>query len=144
MFDDWKYWKAQLYQESRFKVDAISPVGASGLAQFMPRTWRAVAKRLNYEKYSPKIPKYAIYAGAFYMRQQWNMWSSPRPQLDRLFLAQASYNAGAGNIIKAQKECNMASTYEGIIECLPKVTGHHSKETITYTKRIKRWRLLLD
>ncbi|GAA2241920.1 transglycosylase TgdA [Streptomyces amakusaensis] len=31
---------AQLYQESRFDRDAVSPAGAVGIAQFMPGTWR--------------------------------------------------------------------------------------------------------
>lgn len=78
------------------------------------------------------------------MRLQWNTWSSPRPNIDRLELAQASYNAGAGNIIKAQKECGGKVLYEDIIECLPQVTGHHSKETITYIKMIRKWRMLLN
>ncbi len=139
-FPKWKYWKAQIYQESRFKKDAISPVGASGLAQFMPGTKKQIWREL---KYSQSINTFSTYhsitAGAYYMRKLRNQWNWKRPQIDKHNLALASYNGGIGNILKAQKVCNDASLYEDIIKCLPQVTGHHSKETITYIKRIKKW-----
>lgn len=131
-------WKAQLYQESKLDTNAVSPVGAEGLAQFMPATWKQISKELGYEG-TPRQPKLAINAGAYYMRKLRNGWSSPRPQEDRQKLAQASYNAGFGNLLKAQRKCNMAVTYDEIIKCLPDVTGHHSKETITYVQRITLW-----
>jgi len=52
---------------------------------------------------------------------------------------QASYNAGAGNIIRAQSLCGGALDWTGIAPCLPQVTGHHAHETITYVERIDRW-----
>jgi len=36
---DWRIYKALLWQESRFNAQAVSPVGAQGIAQFMPATW---------------------------------------------------------------------------------------------------------
>ena len=39
--------KAQLWQESRFRVDAVSPVGAQGVAQFMPATWQEQTAKLG-------------------------------------------------------------------------------------------------
>jgi len=45
-------------------------------------------------------------------------WHSPRPRLERLKLAQASYNAGLGNILKAQKKCNGALLWAEIEPCL--------------------------
>jgi len=141
-FPFWKNYKAQLYQESRLKANATSPVGAMGLAQFMPYTWADMSKRLGF-KASAYDPKFAIEAGAYYMLTLRRSWKSKRPQIERQKLAQASYNAGLGNIIKAQKKCCMARMYEPIIKCLPEVTGHHSKETITYVKRIEKWDLLM-
>ncbi|MFV0561906.1 transglycosylase SLT domain-containing protein [Malaciobacter mytili] len=144
-FEEWKYWKAQLYQESRLKSDAVSPVGAMGLAQFMPRTWKQISKELDYPVYSNAfIPSYAIYAGAYYMRKLRNGWSWNRPVIEKNKLAQASYNAGMGSILKAQKKCGNAKLWDDIKPCLKEVTGHHCKETITYVERIKRWYGLLQ
>ncbi len=67
-------------------------------------------------------------------------WKSPRPPLDRHTLALGSYNAGIGNLLKAQRLCDNARLYDEIIPCLPRVTGHHSAETIGYTRNIvERW-----
>lgn len=136
---DWRLWKAQLYQESRLDPDAVSPVGAAGLAQFMPGTWADVSRRLKYENLSPHMAEPSILAGAYYMATLRNQWSAKRPETDRHQLAAASYNAGLGNILKAQERCNDLSLYSEIIKCLPQITGQHSEETITYVERIWRW-----
>ena len=138
------YWKAQLYQESLLEPDARSHVGAEGLAQFMPGTWKDVSRQMGLGNVSPRDAKYAIDAGAFYMAQLRRTWRAPRPALDRHFLAAASYNAGSGHLIKAQKLCSGPALYADIIVCLPQVTGRHSKETITYVERIKQWRRHLE
>jgi soluble lytic murein transglycosylase-like protein len=132
-------WKAQLYQESLLNPQAVSPVGARGLAQFMPGTWAEVQRDLGWSNVSPHSERHAIHAGAYYMAKLSRMWSSKRPILDRHWLAQASYNAGAGNILKAQKACGGASRYHAVIACLPRITGHHARETTVYTQRINRW-----
>jgi hypothetical protein len=65
-----------------------------------------------------------------------NSWSAPRPDIDRYCLALASYNAGFGNLLKAQKAAGGANDYASIIRSLPHVTGHHAAETTAYVKRI--------
>ena len=135
----WAWWKSQLYQESLLKPDAVSPVGAAGLAQFMPGTWKEISVQLGYGGLSPHLAKPAVYAGAYYMRKLARGWKSPRPEIDRWDLARASYNAGFGNLLKAQKKCGGVAGFEEIMSCLPQITGRHSRETITYVKRIHRW-----
>lgn len=138
-------WKAQLYQESLLDPAAVSPVGARGLAQFMPATWAEVSKAMGWGLVSPHVARYAIEGGAYYMARLRRGWSSPRPQDDRHKLAQASYNAGAGNLLKAQRLCGNAVLYAAIIPCLERVTGpRNAHETRTYVERIARWWAMLE
>jgi len=138
-FPHWKAWKAQLYQESRLDPAAVSPVGARGLAQFMPGTWDQMLRELKWGRVSPHMVRAAIHAGAYYDRQLRNQWSSPRPVEDRHWLAVASYNAGLGNLLEAQRKCGMKALYDEIIACLPQVTRRYADETIQYVKQIKKW-----
>lgn len=131
-------WKAQLYQESHLKPEAVSPVGARGIAQFMPATWAQESKALGWANVSPHSAPHAIFAGACYMAKLRRAWRAERPVWDRQWLAQASYNGGVGNLIRAQRICGGLNRYDQIIACLPKVTGRHSKETIDYIERIAR------
>lgn len=131
--------KAQLYQESLLKPDAVSYVGASGLGQFMPATWREVSKQMGWNGVSVFSADHNIEAAAFYMSSRLRMWSSPRPMADQVSLGWACYNAGCGWILKAQKLCGNPNLYSDIIQCLPKVTGKHAKETTTYVSRNWRW-----
>ena len=135
---DWRLLKAQCYQESRLRPFAVSPVGAQGLCQFMPNTWAEMIKK-HPELKDPWLPQHSILAAALYMQRLNKGWISPRPQSDRYNLALSSYNAGFGNILKAQQRCNNAVLYQPIIKCLPKITGRHSKETIDYVKHIQRF-----
>lgn len=133
---DWRLLKAQYYQESRLDPQAVSPVGAAGVAQFMPGTWRQISRELGYGDVSPHLAAPAIAAGAYYMGKLRKMWSAPRPEADRLSLAMASYNAGPGNLLAAQRKAGGANRYEPIAEKLPEVTGRYAEETITYVRRI--------
>ncbi|WP_431282707.1 transglycosylase SLT domain-containing protein [Humitalea sp. 24SJ18S-53] len=138
---DWLAWRAQLYQESRLRPDAVSPVGAAGLAQFMPGTWRDVVRELRLPAGVSPHQDIAIDAGAYYMARMRRTWSAPRSSAERHRLAQASYNAGPGNIIRAQTLCGGASDWPGISPCLPRITGAlHAAETQGYVASIAQWR----
>jgi membrane-bound lytic murein transglycosylase F len=134
---DWRLYKCQLIAESGLNPDAVSPVGAKGLAQFMPKTWIQIRNELNLPRYSSAFnSKYAIVAGAYYTNKLRCKWSAPRPEMDRHCLALASYNAGFGNMLEAQKCAGGVNGYREIIAGLYQVTGKHSNETTTYVKRI--------
>lgn len=79
---------AVILTESRFKSNAVSPVGARGLMQLMPRTARALGVR------DPFNPEQSIFGGARYLRRLANRFDGDI----RLMLA--GYNAGPGAVRK--------------------------------------------
>jgi len=133
---DWRLFKSQLWNESKLVPTAVSPVGAQGIAQFMPTTWAEWAPKAGYPDKPATDPEASIMTGAMYMAYLIGKWSAKRPEADRHCLAMASYNAGFGNLLKAQKAAGNPHLYADIIQALPKVTGDNSKETITYVRRI--------
>lgn len=77
---------ALIQQESGWNRDALSPVGAIGLAQLMPGTARDLGV-------DPHDPIQNIYGGAKYLRAQYDTFGTWR-------LALAAYNAGPGAVRK--------------------------------------------
>ena len=136
--EHWCWLKAQGIQESGLRTDVNSPVGAAGIAQFMPGTWADTMQRQGWSG-SPYDPMLAIRAQAVEMERLSKVWRSPRPETKRIELASASYNAGVGHIVNAQGRCQDAPYWDEIRACLPDVTGDHSKETIGYVDRIRRY-----
>ena len=117
---------------------AVSLAGARGLAQFMPATWVDIARELRIA--GTPHDQVAIDAGAYYMSKLRRTWRRDRTALERNAMAQASYNAGVGNILKAQELCGGARLWPAVRECLRLATGHaNAAETITYVARIEKW-----
>jgi membrane-bound lytic murein transglycosylase F len=135
---DWRWFKAQGYQESLLEASAVSHAGAMGIMQIMPGTWREETERLGIIA-SPFNPKVNIRVGVFYMKRMVRFWKAPRPDMERLWLAFASYNAGAGNILKAQTLSRQEPLWKDISPHLKNITGRHSNETITYVRKIRKW-----
>ena len=80
--------EALVWQESRWRHDAVSPVGARGLAQLMPGTARALGVDAN-------DPSSNLEGGARYLRQQLDAFGG------NLEKALAAYNAGPGRVRQA-------------------------------------------
>ena len=78
-------------------------VGAVGLMQIMPTTFREIVKRNRHIKGSGKEPKWSIAAGIDYNRSIWLLFKEKRPFQDRLDFMFGAYNAGKGNIFRAQR-----------------------------------------
>lgn len=135
---EWQWLAAQCFQESRFRPRAVSPAGARGLCQFMSPTWADARRALGVrDVYSASEN---VWAAGWYMRTQLAIWSAPRTDRQRLELAQAGYNAGAGNILAAQRLCGPCPTWDEIGCHLPDVTGRHARETLDYVRKIAAWK----
>jgi len=137
----WLWWKAQLLQESQLDLKATSSAGAEGIAQLMPPTKKQLYRDLKFPATATAFdPEFAIPAGAYYMGKLRRAWFMDRTEDDRRRLAQASYNAGLGNIIAAQRAANNARDYASIIAALPKITGEaNAAETAGYIVHIEKY-----
>lgn len=138
---NWHHFKAQAVAESRLIKNATSKVGAKGIMQIMPETFKEIKRKSRDLKGSRGHPKWNIAAGIWYNRSLWKMWKAERPLQDRLDFMFGSYNAGKGNILKAQKiakKQNMdPNSWKSIVKTLSRITGKHSTETIGYVDKIK-------
>lgn len=128
---------AQLHQESRWKADARSPVGALGLAQFMPATAAWIGA------YDPALqggqalnPTWALRAVVSYDRWLWQRIKA-NDECQRMAFTLAAYNGGLGWVYKRQK----ASSQPG--QCLggtcainPGITPASQAENERYPKLI--------
>ncbi|MGQ0586678.1 MAG: transglycosylase SLT domain-containing protein [Gammaproteobacteria bacterium] len=98
---DWRWFKAQAITESHLKPDALSPVGAIGLMQVMPRTFAEIQQE-NPHFASLREPRWNIAAGIWYDRYLYRqaIWE-PLADQEQLLLAFAGYNSGLGGALRA-------------------------------------------
>jgi soluble lytic murein transglycosylase-like protein len=137
---DWLRCKAQFYQESQLDPKAVSPVGAKGIGQLMPDTQAELWKELSFPAAADVFdPYYNILASVRYDAKMWAEWKNPnRRYADRWCLMLASYNAGIGNMVEAQKAADGALDYASIIHALPEITGNaNAAQTRTYVEKIE-------
>ncbi|MGB0370941.1 MAG: transglycosylase SLT domain-containing protein [Opitutales bacterium] len=136
---DWRYFKSQAFAESSLNPKAKSHAGAMGLMQLMPATYKEVRNKVGLSR-DPYHVESNIHAGILYNLSQYKKWTEKRSEKDHLSLMFASYNAGFGNIYKAQKleraQGRSAVKWSEIQRSLPKVTGNHAKDTIYYVDKI--------
>jgi len=99
---DWELLAAMAYKESRFDSTAVSVKGAQGIMQIMPRT----AERLGLEPGDHMEDH--IGAATLYLNKLDTLWMRAIPDREqRLRFVLASYNAGPGHIIDAQRLAGM-------------------------------------
>lgn len=89
--------EAVVWQESRWREDAVSPVGARGLAQLMPGTARYLGVDAN-------DPFANLEGGARYLREQLDRFGGDIEK------ALAAYNAGPGRVARAGGIPNIRET----------------------------------
>lgn len=131
---DWRLLKCQVRQESGFNPLAVSAVGARGLLQVMEGTWGGLDFDHAFN------PETNLNRGSAYLGQQWKEFAAEEG-LERWRFALAAYNAGLGNILKAQALAQKAkrdtSIWGLVVPYLPQVTGpDNAAQTLDYCRRI--------
>ncbi|WP_336987066.1 lytic transglycosylase domain-containing protein [Altererythrobacter aquiaggeris] len=103
--------EALVWQESRWRANAVSPVGARGLAQLMPGTARELGV-------NPDDPFANLEGGARYLRQQIDRFDG---DLER---ALAAYNAGPGRVIRAGGVPEIRETKNYVAAIMGRLSDH--------------------
>jgi membrane-bound lytic murein transglycosylase F len=138
---DYKYFKSQAIAESALKPYVVSPVGAIGLMQIMPKTWKDIKSKQTF-LLDITDPESNICAGIYYDRYLWNNWKSKRTFEDRLALMYSSYNGGLKNVLNAQNICICVNTcddcnsWKCISSYADQVDSWIHEESLNYVERI--------
>ena len=103
--------EALVWQESRWRANAVSPAGARGLAQLMPGTAR-------YLGVDPDDPFANLEGGARYLREQLDRFDG---DLER---ALAAYNAGPGRVIRAGGIPRIRETQTYVAAIMGRLANH--------------------
>jgi len=95
---------AQIHQESRWQVSAVSPVGAQGMAQFMPATtrWMSGVYFSELGRASPFNPSWAMRAMVIYDRHLWVRITAVNA-CERMAMVLSAYNGGLGWVYRDQR-----------------------------------------
>ena len=136
---DWKYFKAQGIAESGLDSTAKSWVGARGVMQLMPSTYRDIASHRP-EFGTIDQPEWNIAAGIMHDRYLWTLYQKEISDDERHRFMFASYNAGEGTINRA---ISMARAKEvgppvwSSVELIAPTVGRwRYTETLGYVRRI--------
>lgn len=103
--------EAVVWQESRWRENAVSPAGARGLAQLMPGTARDLGV-------DPDDPHANLEGGARYLREQLDRFDG------NLEKALAAYNAGPGRVIRANGIPQIRETRIYVASIMGRLSDH--------------------
>ncbi|MBN2482441.1 MAG: transporter substrate-binding domain-containing protein [Bacteroidales bacterium] len=94
---DWRLLTSLIYQESRFKVSAVSWAGAFGLMQLMPATAR------QFGVIPESSPKEQIQAGIEFIKWLDDQYQDIADPVERKKFVLAAYNVGRGHVEDARR-----------------------------------------
>lgn len=138
---DWRLFKAQGMAESNLDPLARSGVGARGVMQLMPSTYREIASE-NVDLGMIDNPELNIEAGIAYDRRLWLRWENDSIADDRRQFMFASYNAGRGTLLSAQRRARERQLdprrWRNIEQVAPSVPRWRHAETLDYVRKIER------
>ncbi len=131
---------AQVHQESAWNPDAVSHVGAAGLAQFMPATARWMPSvRASLANPEPFNPAWALQALAAYNHWLYARTPGHYTPRDRMWVALRSYNGGLGHWQAEAASTGLAQpTRAQVDEACGKArrAALHCRENLGYPHRI--------
>ncbi|WP_310570642.1 transglycosylase SLT domain-containing protein [Gemmatimonas sp.] len=137
---DWRLFKAQGMAESNLDPMARSRVGARGLMQLMPSTYREIASE-NADLALIDNPELNIEAGIAYDRRLWLRWENDSIAEDRRQFMFASYNAGRGTLLNAQRRARQRQLdprqWRNIEKIAASVPRWRHLETLDYVRKIE-------
>ncbi len=107
--------EALVWQESRWRTGAVSPVGARGLAQLMPGTARELGV-------NPHDPLANLEGGARYLREQMDRFDG------NVEKALAAYNAGPGRVIESGGVPRIRETQHYVAAIMGRLSNHSREQ----------------
>lgn len=135
---------AVAYRESRFKRTVVSPAGAVGLMQLMPRTGKKFVPN-GTDLYHPEGN---LRAGIHYLQYLDEFWANRKvPHPDRLHFVLASYNTGPAPVLRAYKRAKSQkldpARWSGNVELILRSPGRRYAQDIAELSELYRayWNL---
>ncbi|MDO8180172.1 MAG: transglycosylase SLT domain-containing protein [Undibacterium sp.] len=129
---------AQIQQESGWNPQAVSRVGAKGMAQFMPATskWWCTLNKLSATDCQPSNPVWAMRSLVGYDR--WIYQRVSGAEFDRLWATLRSYNGGLGHWQKEAAKAGIGADRVAIDAACGRASRHiiHCAENLSYPDRI--------
>lgn len=117
---------AQIHQESRWNPEAVSRVGAQGMAQFMPGTSSWISNLFpSLSAGQPTSPTWSMRALVLYDRWLWNRL--PGSDCERMASTLRGYNGGLGYIQREQATGRPCAAFRAATSC---------RENLAYPRRI--------
>ncbi len=137
---DWRHFKAQAMAESDLNPQARSRVGARGLMQLMPSTYKLIATHRR-EFVSIDDPEWNIAAGILHDRDTWRLWEKAVPMEARHPFMFGTYNAGEGPITRAAAMARAQklddARWPSIEQVAPAIPRWRYQETLGYVRKIE-------
>lgn len=138
---DWQHFKAQAMAESNLKPTAKSRVGARGLMQLMPSTYKEIKSNSSIKMKAIDDPDSNIAAGILFDRDLYKRWEDHKEEEERMRFTFAGYNAGPGTILRAKKTARLEKLdeyqWKSMVIAAPKVERWRYRETLGYITTIQ-------
>lgn len=132
---------AQVHQESGWRPEAVSRVGARGLAQFMPGTasWWCALNDLGAADCQPHNPAWALRALVGYDKYLFDRAPERYAPYDRMWVALRAYNGGLGQWQAEARSTGLRLPTRAQVDAAcgqARRAAQHCAENLGYPRRI--------